>query len=255
VIDLRYNGGGYVSTAIHMDDLIAPSSKIGTLMFNTYYNNTLQSGKEVLLANQWRKDPSSGQDFNYGPQYIDYSVSANSYNFNKTGNLNISNVYFIMTDNTASASELTINNLRPVMNVQFVGETSYGKPVGFFDIDINQYTMYIPEFYTQNSAGQGGYYNGFTPGTTDYPGYADVDDMTKEFGDPTEGLLADVLSYVGTGKYTASASGQTIQSINSRQQNLAFHANNQFIKDLNTSHFTGMLIDSKFLKRKSKVKR
>src|SRR5581483_324673 len=66
VVDLRYNGGGYVSTAEYLDDLIVPSAKSGGLMYNTYYNSILQQGKEVLLKNQWRKDPSSGQDYNYG---------------------------------------------------------------------------------------------------------------------------------------------------------------------------------------------
>ena len=74
--------------------------------------------------------------------------------------------------------------------------------------------MYIPEFYVQNSAGQGGYYAGFTPGATGYPGKEDQDDVTKDFGDPTEGLLAHALSYVGTG--TFSVPSQTVQSIQSR---------------------------------------
>ena len=95
---------------------------------------------------------------------FDYSVAGNATNFVKKGTLNIGRVFFIMTGQTASASELTINNLRPEMDVQFVGETSYGKPVGFFDIDINKYQMFTPEFSVQNSANQGGYYSGFTPG-------------------------------------------------------------------------------------------
>jgi C-terminal processing protease CtpA/Prc len=252
VVDLRYNGGGYVSTAIYLDNLIVPSAKSGGLMFKTYYNNTLQNGQEKLLKNQWRRDPSYGL-FNYGPDYIDYSVAGNSYNFDKKGTLNINNVYFIMTGHTASASELTINNLRPEMNVQFIGEISYGKPVGFFDININQYTMYTPEFYTENSAGQGGYYTGFTPGANGYPGFSDADDMTKDFGDPTEGLLADAINYIKTGTYSVRT--PVIQSINSRQQNLAFHFNNRLTTDLNTRKFTGMVVDAKFLKLKSKVKR
>jgi carboxyl-terminal processing protease len=254
VVDLRYNGGGYVSTAIYLDNLIVPSAKSGSPMFKTYYNNTLQNNNEKLLKHQWRRDPTFGL-FNYGPDYIDYSPSAvgNSWNFEKKGAVNINNVYFIMTGHTASASELTINNLRPEMNVQFVGEISYGKPVGFFDININQYTMYTPEFYTQNSANQGGYYQGFTPGTADYPGVQDIDDMTKDFGDPTEGLLAHILNHVQNGTY--SIPGPVIQSLPSRQANLAFHLNNQFTRDLNTKKFTGMLMDRKMLKFKAKIKR
>jgi len=253
VVDLRYNGGGYVSTAQYLDNLIVPAAKSGTLMYNTYYNNTLQAGKEVLLKNQWRRDPTYGL-FNYGQ--IDFSagvVNNTLWNFEKKGTLNVNNVYFIMTGHTASASELTINNLRPEMNVQFVGETSYGKPVGFFDINIGQYTMYTPEFYTQNSANQGGYYDGFTPGTAGYPGVQDIDDMTKEFGDPTEGLLAHILNHVQNGTY--SLPNQVIQSLPSRQANLAFHLNNQFTRDLNTKRFTGMLMDPKTFKLKTKIKR
>jgi carboxyl-terminal processing protease len=236
-VDLRYNGGGYVSTAEHLDNLIVPASKTGTLMYNTYYNSNLVNGKDPLLAHQWRKDPSSGQDFNYAQ--LDFSVAGNVVNFAKTGTLNVSRVFFIITGNTASASELTINNLRPEMDVQFVGQTSYGKPVGFFDIDINKYIMYTPEFYVQNSANQGGYYAGFTPATSGYPGVNDYDDYTKDFGDPAEGLLAHVLNYVKTGTYAVQT--KTVQSLfgaktfsleqaNSVSVNLASHKFNGMIK-------------------------
>jgi carboxyl-terminal processing protease len=247
VVDLRYNGGGYVETAQYLDNLIVPAAKSGSLMFNTYYNDILSQNKEVLLKNQWRKDPNTGTDYNYGPDYIDYSTAGNVANFQKLGTLNVNRVFFIITGHTASASELTINNLRPEMDVQFIGETSYGKPVGFFDIDINKYTVYIPEFYTLNSANQGGYYAGFTPGTTDYPGIKDYDDLTKEFGDPTEGLLAHALHYVTTGTY--SVKGQVIQSLPSKQENLSFEARNFMAKSLDMKKFTGM-IGHKNLKHK-----
>ncbi|HTK18946.1 MAG TPA: S41 family peptidase [Mucilaginibacter sp.] len=239
VVDLRYNGGGYVSTAEHIDNLIVPSSKSGTLMYNTYYNDILTNGKEVLLKNQWRKDPTTGQDYNYGQ--FDYSLSANAVNFAKVGQLSVNRVFFIITGSTASASELTINNLRPVMDVQFIGETSYGKPVGFFDIDINKYQMYVPEFYTQNSAGQGGYYSGFTPGTNTYPGVADYDDVTKDFGDPTEGLLAHVLNYVKTGTYAVKT--QSIQSL-AKYGTFSMAAQTTAAHKMDQHKFTGMIFNN-----------
>jgi len=191
VVDLRYNGGGYVSTAEYLDNLIVPPSKSGTLMYNTYYNSNLVSGKDSLITAQFG-----------GP--VDFSVAANAVSFSKKGTINIPRVFFIITGQTASASELTINNLRPEMDVEFVGQTSYGKPVGFFAININKYQLYTPEFSVENSAGQGGYYAGFSPGTDTYPGFSAFDDLTKNFGDPTEGLFAGILKYVNTGSYAVS---------------------------------------------------
>ena len=245
VVDLRYNGGGYVSTAEYIDNLIVPAAKSGSLMYNTYFNDILTSGKEVLLHKQTRKD-DSGNDYTYGD--FNYSVASNAVNFLKKGTLNVNRVFFIVTGATASASELTINNLRPVMNVQFVGETSYGKPVGFFDIDINKYQMYIPEFSTQNSANQGGYYSGFTPGTATYPGFAGQDDVTRDFGDPAEGLLASILNYVKNGVYTNSISTQSLQS---RVGAIAPNDRRAISLKMNQRQFTGMIFNKK-LKLKKK---
>ncbi|HWZ36402.1 MAG TPA: S41 family peptidase, partial [Mucilaginibacter sp.] len=152
IVDLRYNGGGYISTAEYIDNYIAPTSVNGTTMYAYHFNDILASNKETLLANQYRRD-SNNQLYNLAQ--IDYSVAANTVKFFKKGSLNLSRVFFIVSGSTASASELTMNVLRPHMDVQFIGTTTYGKPVGFFDIDINKYQLYIPEFETQNSANQG----------------------------------------------------------------------------------------------------
>jgi carboxyl-terminal processing protease len=234
VVDLRYNGGGYVSTAEHIDNLIVPAAKSGTLMYNTYYNANLVANKDPLLGHQWR---SGSPDYNYGQ--LDFSVAGNVVNFGKVGALAVNNVFFIITGQTASASELTINNLRPEMNVQFVGETSYGKPVGFFDIDINKYIMFTPEFSVQNSTGQGGYYGGFTPGTSSYPGVNDYDDLTKNWGDPTEGLLADILTYVNTGTYAVHT--KVIQSLDAKSRAFAFNPAIPKRSMLNPHKFIGMI--------------
>jgi len=246
VVDLRYNGGGYVSTAEYIDNLIVPAAKNGTLMYNTYFNSILTSGKSVLLANQVRIDPTTNKSYNYGQ--LDYSVAGNAVNFTKIGSLNVSRVFFIITGSTASASELTINNLRPEMNVQFIGTTSYGKPVGFFDIDINKYQLYVPEFATMNSANQGGYYSGMTPGSTTYPGVQDYDDVTKDFGDPTEGLLAHALNYVKNGTYSvqapqiASANSSGLRSFSVSQANTA-------AMKMNEHKFSGMIFNKRLKKK------
>jgi carboxyl-terminal processing protease len=247
VVDLRYNGGGYVSTAEHIDNLIVPLANNGSLMYNTYYNSNLVSNMDPLLGNQWR---SGSPDYNYGQ--FDYSVAGNAVNFSKVGSLSVNRVFFIVTGQTASASELTMNNLRPEMNVQFVGDTTYGKPVGFFDIDINKYEMFTPEFSVQNSANQGGYYAGFAPGGTGYPGVLDNDDLTKNFGDPTEGLLADVLNYANTGSYAVAK--RTLPGIATRARAFYLsmpHKNNVL---MNKHKFTGMVYNKNSKARRLKRK-
>lgn len=215
VVDLRYNGGGYVETAEYLSNLIAPASKTGQTMFSYYFTQTMVDRQATILKNQVRRDPDTKQLYTYFD--FDYTVAGNTIKFSKDGvptTLNLSHVFFIVTGSTASASELTINNLLPVMNVQLIGTTSYGKPVGFFDIDINKYQMYIPQFETKNSAGNGGYYAGMTPEKGLYQGKLASDDVTKDFGDPTEGLFAYALNYVSKG--TFSLPQPQIQSLNAK---------------------------------------
>ena len=246
VVDLRYNGGGYVSTAEYIDNLIVPSAKSGMLMYNTYFNTILTSGKAVLLANQIRVDPTTNQVYNYAQ--LDFSVAGNAVKFAKVGSLNVNQVFFIVTGSTASASELTINNLLPEMPVQLIGTTTYGKPVGFFDIDINKYQLYTPEFATMNSSNQGGYYTGMTPGVSPYPGVNDYDDVTRDFGDPAEGLLAHALNYVKTGTYAVQT--PKVQSLTAPGARIfSLEQANEAAVQLDHHQFNGMVFN-KALKRK-----
>jgi carboxyl-terminal processing protease len=215
VVDLRYNGGGYVETAQYLSNLIAPASTAGQTMFSYYFTQKMADGQATLLKNQSRRDPDTKELYTLFD--FDYTVAGNTIKFSRDNvptALNLSHVFFIITGSTASASELTINNLLPVMNVQLIGTTSYGKPVGFFDIDINKYEMYIPQFETKNSAGNGGYYEGMEPEKGLYKGKLASDDASKDFGDPTESLFAYALNYVKNGNF--SLPKQQIQSLNAK---------------------------------------
>lgn len=230
VVDLRYNGGGAVETAEYLDNLIVPAAKTGTTMYTYYFNDKLQNDNYPLLSKVFSISPG------------DFKAANNIQSFSKKGSLNINNVTFIVTGRTASASELTINNLLPEMNVKLLGSITYGKPVGFFPIPINKYNLYVPEFETKNSANQGGYYNGMTPGSATYPGLSAADDVSKDFGDPNEGLLAHALSYTNTGtfaipaKQVASTSGLTMLSTEQQKA-----LNSKFDSHL----FTGMVFNKK----------
>ncbi|HYK76838.1 MAG TPA: S41 family peptidase [Daejeonella sp.] len=200
VVDLRYNGGGYVTTAQYLANLIAPAAMTGQVMFSEYYNSNMQGGKAPILKNQPLLDGSGNIRYSNGRMLtyadVDYSISGNTMKFSKVGSLEgISNVVFITTGGTASASEMVINSLKPYLNVKTVGARSYGKPVGFFPISIDKYDVYFSLFQTKNKLGQGEYFNGFAPDG------AAKDDVSRDFGDANELSLASAISYITKGSF------------------------------------------------------
>lgn len=189
VVDLRYNGGGSVLTAEYLSDVLAPSSASGQLMY-TYKINA------ILKELGWDKP---GDEF--APVY-----------FSKKGSLNLSRIYFIVTDETASASELLINTLSPYMQVYMVGNyysdgktntanNTYGKPVGFFPVEIvsSSNELYVTSFQMFNKNGVGDYFNGLKPNSHvwEYDSFLD-------FGSQDETMLAAALTHIKTGVFKST---------------------------------------------------
>jgi len=202
IVDLRYNGGGDVGTAQSFTNLIAPSAQNNRTMFTMYWTKTMQDGNATILQNQ--KFYSKGADgITRLYSYFDYSykptiAAGNQEVFAKRGSLsNLSRVYFIVTGSTASASELLINNLKPVMDVKLIGKKTYGKPVGFFALHIDKLDLYIPQFQTKNQRDEGDYFDGMSVDKEV------ADDLSKDFGDPSESLLAQALYYSANGAFTS----------------------------------------------------
>lgn len=198
VIDLRYNGGGFIETAEYLLNLIISSSHQGKVIYTERYNTLMQQGKAGILSKQLLRDDEN-KPIPYNNRYatyadVDYSETGNTYHFAKKGSLeNIKTVCFIMTEATASASELVANALKPYVDVKIIGSQSYGKPVGFFGITIDQYTVYMTNFQIFNSAGAGDYFGGLAPDI------AAADDVTRDFGDANEQCTAAALAYISTG--------------------------------------------------------
>ncbi len=194
VVDLRYNGGGYVETAEYLCNLIIPAAHDGKTMYSERFNATMQSGNVAILKNQ----RIAGTRFTYAD--YDYSLQANTFAFKKQGGPTaIRSVVFIVTGNTASASEMVANTLKPYVPVKLVGEKTYGKPVGFFPITIGGFEIYYSMFETRNAADEGGYYGGIAPD------YEEYDDPRYDFGDLREAALAAAHGYLTVGSFSSNA--------------------------------------------------
>lgn len=243
IIDLRYNGGGYVSTAQHLINLIVPSSANSQTMFTEYFNATMQAGNAKILANQPLLDANDKVQYRNGKLVtyadVDYSVAGNTTKIAKTGSLgSIANVVFIGSGSTASASELVINSLKPYMNVKLVGRTTYGKPVGFFPITVqNKYDVYYSMFESKNAAGVGGYYDGLIPDVvvSEVP----TGTVMYDFGDVRDNYLKNALSALEPGATFTSktAVANKVSSLN------AVSSSAQLNSDLGDKEFKGMIED------------
>ena len=163
VVDLRYNGGGYVTVQNRLANYLINATGNGGLMMKQQYND----------------------------KYTQYNESTV---FRKIGTLNLSRVFFIVSNNSASASELLINNLKPYMDVKLIGPSkTYGKPVGYFNIPVGDWYIFPVSFRTTNKNGEGSYFNGF-------PLDAQVaDGLDKDWGDLNESALAAAVRYITTG--------------------------------------------------------
>ena len=165
VLDLRYNGGGYVLLQDELANYLAPPAANGQIMEEQKFNN----------------------------KYSNYNSTSR---FSRKGSLDLDRLFVIVSQNTASASELLINSLKPYLNVQLVGPTrTHGKPVGYFPIPVMDWYIFPVSFRTVNKNGEGNYFDGFTLN------HQVGDGLDKAWGDITESCLAAALKYISTGAY------------------------------------------------------
>lgn len=200
IIDLRYNQGGYQVTADFIANLVAPNASHGKIMYTEHYNSLMQDGKSKILENYKLYDEYNRPVIINGKEIslydIDYSVEANTTYFHKDDGLtDLKKVYFIVSNRTASASELMINILKPYMDVQVIGVSennlsavyTYGKPVGSFGIPVGQFDLYLGMYELKNANRESNYFKGIK---------ADValnDDTDTDFGVQDDPAIAWIL--------------------------------------------------------------
>ena len=187
ILDLRYNGGGSVQTCVYLASMIYGTDN--TKVFSrSMYNNILQAS--ITQEN----GTSSLTD--HFTSTIDKTSNTPATPINT---LNLKKIYIIATDNTASASEMLINGLRPYLNVTVVGTKTYGKYVASATIrDWDQNGVVNPNHtYAMqpiiakyaNVEGVTDFVDGLSPNIT---AEEDVSSLLP-FGDPNETLLKVVL--------------------------------------------------------------
>ncbi len=126
VLDLRYNGGGSVETAIDLSSMI-----------------TGQFNNQLFINEEWNEDRQADYA---SPNLFDNQIHTGE----AINSLNLNHVYVLTTGRSASASELVINGLDPYITVTQVGATTTGK----FQASFLLYDAPAPNF-SRNQANPG----------------------------------------------------------------------------------------------------
>ncbi len=171
ILDLRYNGGGRISTANVLASLMAGSAQDGKLFTRLSYSAKQSS-------------------HNTG-----YTLSASAPGFSR--------VVVLTGQRTCSASELIVNGLKPYLQVVTVGETSCGKPFGFNPATSCDKTFSAVNFEALNSRNEGRYYDGIAATCKV------AENFSGQLGDPSETLTAAAASYLQSGTCPAVATVAT----------------------------------------------
>ncbi|MDX1719439.1 MAG: S41 family peptidase, partial [Salegentibacter mishustinae] len=181
VLDLRYNGGGSVESAVDLSSMITGQFN-GEIFSKQSWNDLLQSQfSEEELVDRFNDKIRTDEMIN---------------------SLGLSKVYIIGTGSTASASELVMNGLAPYIEVVHVGSSTVGKfqaaaPLydspNFTRQNRNPNHKYViqPLIYESKNADEDAYYEeGLIP---DIEAEEDIANLI-ELGTPEETLLAAALA-------------------------------------------------------------
>ena len=188
VLDLRYNGGGYLDIAAELAYMIAgPANVAGKYFERLNYNN--RDPFNQSLSERTTDFLNVSQGFSGGP-------SGRS-----LPDLGLNRVFVLTSADTCSASESIVNGLRGAgVTVQLVGSTTCGKPYGFYPQDNCGTTYFAIQFQGVNFLGFGEYADGFAPTCSV------ADDFAHDLGDPAEGQLEVALGLRNTGACIAPTS-------------------------------------------------
>lgn len=195
VLDLRYNGGGNVETAVDLASMITGQYK-GEIFLKKQFNPLIQYLYERDL-----------------PEYIVDKFNSEIRTGEAINSLKLNQVYIIATGSSASASELMINSLASYIDVQHIGSKTVGKfqaSTTLYDSpqltnknNINKTHNYAIQpliFKSSNADGVSDFVNGLTPDIQ----VVEYVDEYGPLGDPSEPLLAAAIAAISGQKVRIS---------------------------------------------------
>jgi C-terminal processing protease CtpA/Prc len=179
IVDLRYNGGGLVSTSTLINDLLGGARRSLDVQSHTVYNTAKSSRNSTTI---------------FAP---------------RAESVQPVRVAFLTTEVTASASEINVNSMKPWVEVAIVGGDTLGKPVGqlAFDLSGCDDRLRLISFKTTNSRGEGDFYDGLA--STMQFACAATDTLDTPMGDPADSLTNAALHWLGTGACSTVMAGTT----------------------------------------------
>ena len=190
VLDLRYNGGGYLIIANQLSYMIAGPTARNQVFDTPTFNDKHPNVNPVTGA---ALQPSLFEE-----ETVGLSLASGT----DLPTLGLSRVFVLTSSATCSASEAIINGLRGIgIDVVQIGTTTCGKPYGFYPRDNCGTTYFSIQFKGINAAGFGDYPDGFSPQNLNevegvaIPGCAVEDDFSQLLGNENEALFAAALAY------------------------------------------------------------
>jgi carboxyl-terminal processing protease len=193
ILDIRYNGGGFLAIASQFAYMIAGRAQTAGRTFELLQFNDKHPVTNPITGQAI--SPTPFYDVTLGPPF---PLPPNQ----PLPTLDLPRVFVITGPGTCSASEAIMNGLRGVdVEVIQIGSTTCGKPYGFYPADNCGTTYFTIQFRGVNEKDFGDYTDGFSPANTQanvgtvVPGCSIADDFTAALGDPAESRLAAALAF------------------------------------------------------------
>jgi carboxyl-terminal processing protease len=189
ILDIRYNGGGFLDIASSLAYMIAGTATSGRTFERMTFNDKHPTTNPVTGAP-------------LGPTPFHSTGNFGATDGAALPTLNLPRVYVLTSRSTCSASEAIMNSLRGInITVYQIGSTTCGKPYGFYPRDNCGTTYFSIQFQGVNEVGFGAYSDGFAPNNTTgvagvrLPGCSVADDFEHALGDASEARLAAALAF------------------------------------------------------------